>query len=71
MKMSAKKSSLVAQVLAALWVAGWSAYKFIRCDSEIEIFDIILSGIAAAGCFCPVFISIFFDKLKELKDFKR
>ena len=62
----AKKTSLVGQIFASVWIVGWSTYKFIQGDS-IEIGDVVYSGLAIAGCFTPVYFSILLDKLKEIK----
>ncbi len=61
----AKITSLIAQVIAALWVAVWSAKKFICSDAVVE--DIIFSGFAIAGCFSPVYFNIILDKIKGFK----
>lgn len=65
---SAKNLSLVSQIVAAIWVALWSSFKFIAaCKtgqlSNIDIKDIIISAFALAGCFCPVYVSIILDKI--------
>jgi hypothetical protein len=62
----AKTVSLLGQIFASIWVGGWSAYKFIT-TGNIEVQDVIFSGIAIAGCFSPVYFSIIMDKLKEIK----
>jgi hypothetical protein len=63
---SAKGSSLFAQIIAALWIAGWSSYAFIT-DSGMAIIDVILSGIGIAAMFLPVYFSIIMDKIKDIK----
>lgn len=64
-EVKAKDVSLIGQIVGALWVAGFSAYKFIK--GEFEITEVILSGIAIASCFSPVYFSILMDKVKEIK----
>lgn len=64
-KVHAKNASLWGQIVAAVWVAGWSAYKFIT--SPVEVQDIIFSGLAIAGCFSPVYFNLLLDKIKEIK----
>jgi len=65
---SAKGSSKVAQIFAALWIAGWSAYKFISGGgAELRIEDIMLSGIGIAATFTPVYFSIILDKIKDIR----
>lgn len=61
----AKTSSLVAQIIAALWVAVWCAKKFLTSGGETN--DIILSGFAIAACFCPVYFNMILDKVKSIK----
>jgi len=65
---SAKGSSKVAQIFAALWIAGWSAYKFISSGgAELRVEDIMLSGIGIAATFTPVYFSIILDKIKDIR----
>ena len=64
---SAKNSSLWAQIIAAIWIAGWSAYKFVSNSSAIDMADVMLSGLAIAACFTPVYFSIIMDKVKDIR----
>lgn len=66
-KIKAKNASLWGQIVAALWVAGWSAFKFIKNASSIDTNDVIFSGLAIAGCFSPVYFNLLLDKIKEIK----
>lgn len=66
-KLRAKPVSLIGQIVAALWVAGWSAFNFIKNASYIQITDIIFSGLAIAACFSPVYFNLLLDKIKEIK----
>lgn len=61
----AKTTSLIAQIIAALWVALWSAKNFIVSGGEIN--DIIFSGFAIAACFSPVYFNMILDKIKTIK----
>jgi len=63
---SAKGSSKVAQIFAAIWIAGWSAYKFIS-GASLTVEDIMLSGIGIAATFTPVYFSIILDKIKDIR----
>ncbi|MCQ2485827.1 MAG: hypothetical protein MJ168_10915 [Clostridia bacterium] len=63
----AKTSSLLAQIIAAVWVAGWNAYKFIRNIDAATTTDFILSGFSIAACFIPVYFNLIMDKIKEIK----
>ena len=65
-KIRAKGSSLFAQIVAAVWIAGWSTYAFITGNS-IAIIDVILSGVGIAAMFLPVYFSIIMDKIKDIK----
>lgn len=66
----AKRTSLFAQLVSCIWIGAWSGMKFLSNPKEIDIFDVFLSGISMAGCFCPVYFSIFFDKIASLKEKK-
>jgi len=59
----AKKSSLLGQIVAALWIAGWSAYLFFTTPQIRSVTDIVFSGLAIAACFTPVYFSILLDKI--------
>lgn len=61
----AKTTSLIAQIIAALWVALWSAKNFIVSGGEIN--DIIFSGFAIVACFSPVCFNMILDKIKIIK----
>lgn len=62
-----KGSSLVAQIIAAIWIASWSAVKFIKAPDAIGIDDVIFSGMGIAACFLPVYFSIIMDKIKDIR----
>lgn len=64
---NAKGSSLWAQIVAALWIAGWSAVKFMANPADIDSADILLSGAGIAACFTPVYFSIIMDKIKDIR----
>lgn len=66
----AKEFTLLAQVIAALWIAFWNGSKFATAPLQVDTFDVIISGLAIAGCFAPVYVSIFLDKLANLKNMK-
>jgi len=63
----AKSASLWGQIVAAIWIAGWSAFKFIKNINDIAITDFILSGLSIAACFTPVYFNLIMDKIKEIK----
>ncbi len=62
---SAKGSSLIAQIVAAIWIGGWSTYKFLSSAPSIE--DIMMSGLGIAACFLPVYFNLIMDKIKDIK----
>ena len=65
--LKAKPISLKSQIIAAIWIAGWSAFKFASDSYSIEINDVIFSGLGIAACFSPVYLSIVMDKIKEIR----
>lgn len=66
--LKAKKTSLLGQIFAAVWLAGWCAYKFIKGGVlNISIEDVILSAIGIIACFSPVYFSIMLDKIKAIR----
>lgn len=62
----AKTSSLAAQVVGAIWIAVWSAYKFIKAPTY-DVTDVVLSGVSIAACFVPVYFNLIMDKIKDIK----
>ena len=67
----AKKSSLLGQIIAALWIAGWSAYLFFTTPQIRSVTDIVFSGLAIAACFTPVYFSILLDKVVAIFNKRR
>jgi len=63
----AKNASLFGQIVMALWVAGWTAYAFLS-KNGIPMTDIIVSGVAIAGAFSAIYLSIMMDKFGEIKN---
>lgn len=66
----AKGASLWGQIAAALWIGGWNTAQFIKDiagGQHIDGKEIILSGLAIAGCFVPVYFNLIMDKIKEIK----
>lgn len=61
----AKITSLIAQIVAALWVAVWSGKRFF--DGGGTTTDVILSGFAIAACFSPVYFNMILDKIKNIR----
>lgn len=66
----AKPTSLLAQIIASVWVAGWSGFQFAKeiiAGNHVDIGDIVLSGFAIAACYVPVYFNLIMDKIKEIK----
>lgn len=66
-KLKAKPVSLIGQIVAAVWIGGWSSFFIIKNINELRITDIILSGLAIAACFTPVYFNLIMDKIKDIK----
>jgi hypothetical protein len=63
-----KDLSLFGMILAAVWVGGFSAWKFLSQGmATVPLQDIILSGLTVGGCFAPVIVSIWMDKFIQLR----
>jgi len=62
----AKSASLIGQIFSAVWITVWCTYKFIR-SAEIQVTDVLYSGIGIAACFSPVYFSIVLDKIKDIR----
>lgn len=66
----AKSASLWGQIIAAIWIAGWSTAQNIKdiiASNHIDIKEIIFSGLAIAACFTPVYFNLIMDKIKEIR----
>lgn len=62
----AKDYSLFSMIVAGLWVMILTVLKgFGKINLEVK--EIICTGIAIAGVFSPVYFSILMDKIKEIK----
>lgn len=66
-KLKAKPVSLIGQIVAAVWIGGWSSFFIIKNINELRITDIILSGLAIAACFTPVYFNLIMDKIRDIK----
>jgi hypothetical protein len=62
----AKITSKVAQVFAALWIAGLTIGKAFGII-KLGIDDIIYSGISIAAIFMPVYFSIWLEKIRDIR----
>lgn len=69
-KKSKKDITFICQIIAAIWIAGWTGFGFVKtitANGHVNVSDVILSGLAIAACFSPVYFSILFDKIKDWK----
>jgi hypothetical protein len=65
-KLGAKQYSLFAQIFSGLWIAVHTVLKGMGIVN-LEMSDIVYSGIAIAAIFMPVYFSIFLDKIKDIR----
>jgi hypothetical protein len=65
-KRGAKQYSLFAQVFSGLWIAVHTILKGFGV-TQLDMSDIVYSGIAIAAIFMPVYFSIILDKIKDIK----
>ena len=66
----AKGASLWGQIAAALWVGGWNAAQFVKdlhAGRPLDTKAVIVSGLAIAACFTPVYFNLLMDKIREIK----
>ena len=66
----AKGASLWGQIAAALWVGGWNTAQFIKnlnAGQPLDTKAVIVSGLAIAACFTPVYFNLLMDKIREIK----
>lgn len=66
-EIKAKSASLIGQIIAAAWIAGWAAFYIIKNAGSVKITDIIFSGMAIAACFSPVYFNMLLDKIKDIR----
>jgi hypothetical protein len=58
--LKAKGISFGYQNIAAIWIIVWSVRKFLSESPTIR--EIIVSGLAIAACFTPVYFNLIMDK---------
>ena len=63
-ELKAKPVSLISQVVAAVWIAGFGAFFLIRNIASIDAWDIVVLGFGIAGAFTPVYANLIFEKIK-------
>ena len=69
----AREISKWSMVVAAVWIAGLTLFRAFwglfstETAFGLDVWDIIISGLALAAVFTPIYFSIFMDKLKDIK----
>lgn len=66
-ELKAKPVSLIGQIVAAVWIAGFSSFYLIKNVETINIWDIVISGFAIAACFTPVYFNLIMDKIRDMR----
>ncbi len=64
--MNAKDSSLGGQIFGAAWIGVGTIAKGLGWIN-LEVGEIILSGLAIAACFTAVYFNLLMDKIKDIK----
>lgn len=62
----AKWCSRFAMIFSSLWIAILTLLRGASI-TKLTIEEIIFSGLAIVGIWCPTFVSIYLDKIKEIK----
>lgn len=57
-------------VFSSAWIAVLTILKG-KGIIALEIDEIIFSGAAVVGIWCPTFLSIYLDKIKEIREARR
>lgn len=63
----AKALSKCAMLFSSCWIAVLTVLKG-KGVVALEIDEIIFSGCAVTAIWCPTFVSMYLDKIKEIKD---
>ncbi len=66
-KLGAKQLSKLAMIFSAVWIAVLTIFKGLGVI-KLEINDIIYSGLAITAVWCPTFVSVYFDKIKIMRE---
>ncbi len=61
-----KTYSKWAMVFSSLWIAVLTILKGLKI-LNLELKDILYSGVAITAIWCPTYFSIWLDKIKEIK----
>lgn len=65
-KAGAKVYSKFAMIFSSLWIAGLTVLKALKLF-EIAETDIIYSGISIVAVWSPTYLSIWLDKIKDIR----
>lgn len=65
-ELGAKEYSKVAMIFASLWIVTFTILKGLKI-MNVEMTDIIYSGISIVAVWSPTYLSIWLDKIKEIK----
>lgn len=66
-RLGAKQLSKLAMIFSAVWIATLTIFKGLGII-KLEINDIIYSGLAITAVWCPTFVSVYFDKIKIMRE---
>lgn len=66
-KLTAKALSKAAMISATMWVAVLTIMRGIGLLRELNETDIIYSGVAMVGFWSPTYLSIWLDKIKQIR----
>lgn len=66
-KAGAKLCSRLAMVFSSAWIAVLTVCKGAKLI-DLSIDEIIFSGVAIVGIWCPTFVSVYMDKIKEIRE---
>lgn len=65
-KIGAKVQSRIAMIFSSLWIATLTILKGAG-KIDLALNDIMMSGIAITAIWTPTYLSIFLDKIKEIR----
>ena len=66
-KAGGKTTFKLAMIFSAVWIATLTIFKGLGVI-KLEINDIIYSGLAITAVWCPTFVSVYFDKIKIMRE---
>ena len=66
-KAGAKLCSRVAMAFSSVWIAALTICKGTGVI-KLDVDEIIISGAAIVGIWCPTFLSVYLDKIKAIRE---